>query len=318
MRRPRLSVVVPLHNEEDNVFPLVEAIETALKDVDYEAVFVDDGSTDNTVKYLRKAANPRCRIVEFARNFGQTAAMSAGIDRARGEYIVTMDGDLQNDPADIPHMLALAEQGEADIIVGSRVERKDNFFHRTLPSRIANKMIRYITKLDVSDHGCSLKLFRADVAKRLELYGELHRFIAVLAYLDGSRVKEIPVRHHARKFGKTKYGLGRILRVASDMMLIFFLMRFLRRPMHLFGTLGVALLGTGGLIESYLLLLKAFGEDIGDRPLFFVGILCLMGGVQLITTGFLAELLMRTYYGNGKARTPYQVKGEYKAGTEGG
>lgn len=312
--RPRLSVVVPLHNEEDNVALLVEEIDKALGDLDYEAIFVDDGSTDDTVIRLRAAAGPRCRVLCFSRNFGQTAAMAAGIDHAAGSYIALMDGDLQNDPTDIPSMLRMAERGEADIVVGSRVNRQDNLFHRKFPSRVANKIIRFITKLEVSDHGCSLKLFKAETAKRLELYGELHRFIAVLAHLDGSRVKEVPVKHHARRYGKTKYGLGRVIRVTSDMMLIYFLMRFLRRPMHLFGSIGVTLLAFGGLIETYLLALKITGEDIADRPLFFVGMLFITGGVQFITTGFIAELLVRTYYGAGKVRRSYQIREDGEIG----
>lgn len=308
---PELSVVVPMYNEEDNAAPLCEALQAALKDIDYEVIFVDDGSSDRTVQNLTRAADSRCFILELTRNFGQTAAMAAGIARARGALIATMDGDLQNDPADIPLMLAELRKGGYDIVVGNRAKRKDNLLHRKLPSRIANFLIRKITKVEMTDQGCSLKVFKADVAKRLELYGELHRFIAILAHLDGAKIKEMPVRHHARQFGASKYGLGRIFRVISDMMLLYFLMRFLRRPMHLFGALGTALLCAGGAIETYLLALKIMGHDIGDRPLFFVGIFLLISGLQLITTGFIAELLMRTYYGSGRSRLPYHVKAEH-------
>lgn len=308
MSSPRLSVVIPMHNEEENAARLVTALDAALKDIDYEVVFVDDGSRDATVLKLKEAANDKCRILELARNYGQTAATAAGIDAAQGDFIALMDGDLQNDPDDIPDMLRRLQDDEADVIVGSRAKRRDNFFHRTLPSRIANFLIRKLTGLKVSDHGCALKLFKADALKRLELHGDMHRFIAVLAHLDGNRIKEIPVRHHARQYGKTKYGLGRTTRVISDIMLIVFFMRFMRRPMHLFGTIGAAMVGLGGVIETYLLACKLTGEDIGGRPLFFVGIVCLIGGVQFITSGFVAEMLLRTYYAAGNGRRPYTIR----------
>ncbi|MET0155414.1 MAG: glycosyltransferase family 2 protein [Rickettsiales bacterium] len=307
---PLLSVVIPMHNEEENAAGLIAALDAALKDIDYEAVIVDDGSRDSTVLRLMEAATPRVRIVELARNYGQTAATKAGIDAAHGEYIALMDGDLQNDPTDIPEMLRSVEGGEADVVIGSRARRKDNFFRRKLPSRIANFLIRALTGLKISDQGCSLKLFKAEALKRLELHGDMHRFIAVLAHLDGNRIKEVPVRHHPRLHGKTKYGLGRTTRVVSDILLIVFFMRFMRRPMHLFGTIGVGLTLVGGLVESYLLALKISGESVGGRPLFFVGILFLVAGVQFITTGFVAEMLLRTYYAPGGGRTSYALKND--------
>lgn len=305
-----LSVIVPMYNEEDNALPLINALSDALKDELYEIIFVDDGSTDATVEQLSAAIDAHSRIIVLSRNFGQTAAMSAGIACAKGAYIATMDGDLQNDPADIPSMLEELRSGDYDIIVGKRENRRDNTLLRKFPSMIANRILQVMTRIDMADQGCSLKVFKADVAQRLELYGELHRFIAILAFFDGAKIKEVPVKHHARQFGASKYGIGRTFRVISDMLLLFFLMRFLRRPMHLFGVLGVGLFGAGSLIECYMLAIKITGEDIGDRPLFFVGIFLMMGGLQLVTTGFLAEILMRTYYGGGKSRLPYCIKEE--------
>lgn len=307
--RPRLSVVIPVYNEEDNIAPMLEALVPALKGIQHEVIFVDDGSSDATVANIRTHAKKQdhVRVVEFSRNFGQTSAMAAGIEAANGKYIATLDGDLQNDPADIPLMLKKLEDEGLDIVTGVRKKRRDGFILRKIPSKIANYLIRRMTKVTIRDYGCTLKVFRSEIAKRLELYGELHRFIPVLATLEGAKMADMDVRHHARQFGEAKYGLGRTFRVVSDLLLMFFLLKYRQKPMHFFGTLGVFMCLGGGLIETYLLILKIFGEDIGGRPLFYVGILLIITGVQLVTTGFIAELLMRTYYASQNKR-PYNLK----------
>ncbi len=208
-----LSVVVSLYNEEDNIRPLIEALFESLTDIDYEVLLVDDGSTDKTVMEIKKYMNERFKLVVLNRNYGQTNALKAGIDEAQGKYIVTMDGDLQNDPSDIKQMLHVLEARNADMVIGRRADRQDGFILRKLPSMLANSMIRKLTGVPSKDLGCSLKLFRASYAKSLELHGELHRFISILAHLDGARIVEVDVKHHARIHGESKYGLSRTVRV---------------------------------------------------------------------------------------------------------
>ncbi len=307
----KLSLVIPVYNEEDNITPLIEEVEDALKGIEYEIIFVDDGSTDNTIPNILHHNKPYIRILKFARNFGQTSAMAAGIDAAEGQYIATIDGDLQNDPSDIKTMIAKLEAEDLDMVAGCRAKRKDGMFLRKIPSIIANKLIRRITRVYIKDYGCTLKLFKRDIAKNLDLYGELHRFIPVLASINGAKIAEMDVKHHARRFGASKYGIGRTFRVASDLLLMAFFIKYRQRPMHLFGTMGLFAGLAGGLIEFYLLILKIMGEDIGGRPLFFVGILLLITSVQLIATGFIAELLMRTYF-QSKKRAPYMIAKEYR------
>lgn len=311
----QLSVVIPVYNEHENIPPLMEALRSALNGIDYEIVFVDDGSSDTTIARINELADDRVRVIAFSRNYGQTSAMAAGIAHAEGEYIATMDGDLQNDPSDIPMMMDKLKTEELDIVVGRRLKRQDGMFLRKIPSKVANFIIRKSTGVYVSDYGCTLKVFNQKVAKNLGLYGELHRFIPVLSNLQGAKMAEVDVKHHPRRFGTSKYGLGRILRVMSDLMLMLFLQKYRQKPMHLFGGIGIVLLLLGGLIESYLLLLKLFGEDIGHRPLFYVGILFLITGVQFITTGFIAELMMRIYF-ESQAKTPYHIARRYVGGRE--
>lgn len=302
-----LSVVIPVYNEKDNIKPLLSAVEEALKGIEHEVVLVDDGSHDGTPDEIRKYAGANTRLVEFTRNFGQTSAMAAGIDEAQGEFIATIDGDLQNDPADIPIMLERMQKEGLDILAGIRANRKDGRIMRKIPSKIANWIIRKTANVHISDYGCTLKLYRASVAKGIDLYGELHRFIPILASMEGAKIAEMETRHHARRFGVSKYGIGRTFRVISDLMLMLFLLKYRQKPMHLFGTLGAFMFMCGGAIESYLLLLKIFGENIGGRPLFYVGILLLIAGLQLITTGFISEILMRTYY-ESQGKKPYNIK----------
>lgn len=303
---PTLSIVIPVMNERENILPLMEQLRAALSGHSYEVVFVDDGSGDGTPDVIMALNDEHVVLVRFARNYGQTSAMAAGIDVARGRYIATLDGDLQNDPADIPLMLEALEKDGLDVIVGRRAKRQDGFILRKIPSRIANWIIRRTTGVHIHDYGCTLKLFKGDLAKKLDLYGELHRFIPILGSLYGAKIAEMDVRHHARRFGASKYGLGRTSRVISDLMLMLFFLKYRQKPMHLFGGLGISMLAIGGLVEFYLLCLKIMGENIGNRPLFFVGILLIITGVQFILTGFLAELNMRTYF-ESQQKKPYTI-----------
>lgn len=305
---PKISVVVTVFNEEENIRPLVQQISEALKDYHYEIVYVDDGSTDNTVAELKALGHDRLKIVEFKKNYGQSLALMAGIDEAEGEYIATMDGDLQNDPSDIPAMLKIAEEGDWDMVAGNRANRKDGMFLRKIPSRIANYIIRTAGGVRLKDYGCALKVFKADLAKDLGLYGELHRFIPLLAHLEGARITQVDVKHHPRTFGKSKYGLNRTIKVISDLLLMLFFKKYMQKPMHLFGNIGVLLFGIGILVNLYLLVVKFIGqEDIGNRPLLTLGLLLIISGIQFITIGIVIEIQMRTYF-ESQDKRPYKVR----------
>ena len=306
----KLSVVIPVMNEEENIEPLFKALREALDGLDYELIFVDDGSTDKTVQKIKELADERTKLVVFNRNFGQSLAMMAGIDEAQGDIIATIDGDLQNDPRDIPLMLEKMEKEGWDVVAGVRAKRQDGLILRKIPSKIANWIIRKSTGVYLRDYGCTLKLFKKDVAKNLGLYGELHRFIPVLAKLYGAKMTEMDVRHHPRLHGTSKYGIGRTFKVISDLMLMLFFQKYATKPMHLFGTLGFGMFGIGMLINFYLFVLKLFGNDIGGRPLLILGVMLTLGGIQLITTGFLAEIMMRTYY-EAQNKKPYIIKEIY-------
>ena len=302
-----LSVVITILNEEENIAPLAEAIRNALEGYSYEVIFVDDGSTDKSVEAIKKLYDPHVRLVRLRKNYGQSVAMAAGIDFAQGEYVALLDGDLQNDPADIPFMLEKLKNEDWDVVAGNRRNRQDGAMLRKLPSRIANSLIRRYTGVRIKDYGCTLKVFKGDIAKHLDLYGELHRFIPVLASLQGARITQVDVKHHARRFGKSKYGINRTLKVSSDLMLVVFLQRYLRKPMHLFGGIGVLLLLPGVGILLYLLTIKIMGHDIWGKPLLILGVLLVILGVLFIMMGIMTELLMRIYYGTG-GRQLYQVK----------
>ncbi len=303
----KLSVVVSVYNERENVRRLLELFDEHLCGIDHEVVLVDDGSTDGTLQVLQGAGRANLRVIEFMRNFGQSSALAAGIDHARGEYICIMDGDLQNDPSDIPGMLALAEEGGWDVVAGMRANRQDALLSRKLPSRIANALIRRTTNVRIQDYGCTLKVFKSGIAKNLGLYGELHRFIPVLASLQGARITQVEVRHHRREHGASKYGIGRTVRVLSDLMTMVFFKRYLQRPMHLFGGAGLAVFALGLLIDGYLLALKVLGHDIGGKPLLLLGILLTIAGLQVITVGILLEVIMRTYY-ESQNKKPYYIR----------
>ncbi|MEB3213271.1 MAG: glycosyltransferase family 2 protein [Leptolyngbyaceae bacterium] len=308
---PALSIVVPIYNEVESLAHLVEAIatEAAKTNLVYEIVLVDDGSTDGSTALLQNLASdrPDLRAVILRRNYGQTAAMAAGFHYAQGKVIITMDGDLQNDPADIPMLLDILEDGY-DMVSGWRKERQDAALTRLLPSRIANWLIGWVTGVRLHDYGCSLKAYRAELVADMNLYGELHRFLPALAFIEGGRITEVPVRHHARKFGSSKYGLGRTFRVTMDLITIFFMKKFLTKPMHVFGLFGLGSAGVGVLIWMYLTFVKfAFNENIGDRPLLILAMMLFLAGIQLCCFGVLSELMMRTYH-ESQGRPIYRVR----------
>ena len=303
----RLSVVVALYNEEDNIEPLFARLREALKGMEYELVMVDDGSKDKTIEKVKQHLGTDTKLVTLMKNYGQSAAMAAGIQAAEGEYIATMDGDLQNDPDDIPMMLKKLQDEEWDLVAGVRQKRQDGMLLRKIPSKIANALIRQSTKVRLHDYGCTLKVFDARIAKNLGLYGELHRFIPELAALQGARMTEVPVKHHARIHGVSKYGIGRTSKVASDLVLMIFRLKYFQKPMHFFGPIGFLFLFSGIIINLYLLVLKIQGERIGDRPLLILGVILLLAGLLLLLFGIQTDIMMRTYY-ESQNKLPYQVR----------
>ena len=306
-----LSVVVPIYNEEESVEALVQAIanSVAQTNLNYEIICVDDGSKDGSTQVLTNLANRRIdlKAVILRRNYGQTAAMAAGFGSAVGKIIVTLDGDLQNDPADIPMLLDKLNEGY-DLVSGWGKNRQDAALTRLLPSKIANIIIAKVTGVVLHDYGCSLKAYRAELLADMNLYGELHRFLPALAYIEGARIAEVPVRHHARRFGQSKYGLGRTVRVVMDLMTVFFMKKFLTRPMHVFGLGGVISLTAGVGMGMYLTIVKLFfDQNIGDRPLLILAVLLILTGVQLFCFGLVTELLMRTYH-ESQRRPIYRIR----------
>jgi glycosyltransferase involved in cell wall biosynthesis len=298
---PEVSVVIPMRNEAASVPELYSGLTAALESFGrpYEVVAVDDGSTDATYERLAgiHQRDGRWRIIRFRRNFGQTAAFSAGFAHARGRFIVTLDGDLQNDPADIPGMIRLAEERGSDIVAGWRKERKDPFLNRRLPSMIANWIISHATGVKLHDYGCSLKVFRAEVVKPMKLYGEMHRFLPAIASEIGVRIEEQVVAHHARRHGRSNYGISRTIRVVLDLLTVKFLISYSTRPLQIFGVLGLGMGTLGVVVMAWLAYVKYFHhEGIGDRPLLLLGILLVFTGVQLVTLGLLAEMQARTYH----------------------
>ncbi|MDT3401511.1 glycosyltransferase family 2 protein [Mucilaginibacter terrae] len=304
---PELSVVITVMNEEENIKPLIAEIRKALPAIDYEVIFVDDGSEDRTREEIVANADERIKLVDLRKNYGQSTAMTAGIDHTTGEYVALLDGDLQNDPNDIPSMLQKLKDEDWDVVAGNRANRKDGMFLRKIPSKIANAMIRRLTGVYIKDYGCTLKIFRKEIADDLGLYGELHRFIPVLAKLQGARITQVDVRHHARIHGQSKYGINRTFKVIADLILMVFFRKYIQKPMHLFGSIGFMAFFLGALINLYLLILKILGHDIWGKPLLILGLILLLGGVQLITLGILAEVNVRTYFESQNKKT-YQVR----------
>lgn len=311
MNSIRLSVVICVYNEAENIEPLISKLHSVLREIDSEIIFVDDGSTDSTLEKLKQGAGPDITVVEFRRNFGQSAALAAGIEYASGKWIATMDGDLQNDPEDLPRMLEFAESRSLDLLAGVRTQRKDGFILRKIPSRIANFLIRNASGVHLHDYGCTLKVMRSELAKNLGIYGELHRFIPVLADLEGARMDETSVQHHPRRAGKSKYGINRTMRVFSDLLLILYLKRFRHKPMHLFGGWGVFFAGAGTSIMLYLLAEKLAGHDIWGRPILILGTILIVTGLQLIVLGILAEMQVRTYY-ESQGKKVYRIRGVHR------
>ena len=317
---PSLSVVVPLHNEEGSLPQLVAQLLAALRPLNrsFELVLVDDGSRDATATLLTQQVEqtPELVAVLLRRNYGQTAAMAAGFDISRGAVIVTLDGDLQNDPADIPMLLETLEQQDLDLVSGWRHQRQDNSISRLLPSLLANRLIARVTGVRLHDYGCSLKAYRREVVDDLNLYGELHRLLPALAFIEGARIGEVRVRHHPRRFGRSNYGIDRTFRVLMDLLTVWFLKRFLTRPMHVFGFAGLVCLIAGVTLGLWLVGEKLLlGVDIGTRPLLQLAVLATLAGVQLFGFGLLAELQMRTYH-ESQRRPIYRVRHRLRHGDQ--
>lgn len=307
-----LSLIVPVYNEEQNVPLLFEQIQQAMKSLDctWEVVFVDDGSKDGSLNALQDLVAKdaeHVRVVVFRRNFGQTAAIAAGVDYSQGDIIILLDADLQNDPADIPILLDKLNEGY-DLVSGWRKDRQDNKFTRTLPSNMANGLISWVTGVHLHDYGCTLKAYRREALEGFRLYGEMHRFIPVFAHSVGAKITELPVRHHARKFGKAKYGLERTVKVVLDLFTVKFLLDFSHKPMRLFGGTGITLMAASGILLTYLGFRRIIeGVSILGSPLFQLGVMFLILGFQSILMGLIAELLARTYHESQK-KTTYTVR----------
>jgi len=304
-----VSIIVPIYNEEENIKPIYKRLKEVMdiQDYDYEILFVDDGSTDRTPILLDSIAktDPKIRLLTFRRNFGKAAAWSAGFDHARGDVIVTIDADLQNDPQDIPKMVSLI--GEYDLVNGWRKKRRDPFIIRRFPSIIANWLISKVTGVKLRDYGSGLKAYKAEVIKNIRIYGEMHRFIPVIASWYGIKIKEIETIHHPRERGKSKYGISRTLIVLLDLITVKFLQSFSTKPLQAFGPIGLLLGVTGFVINLYLTILWFSGESIGHRPLLLLGVLLMIIGIQLIGMGLLGEMLVSVYH-EGTKRPLYVLK----------
>jgi glycosyltransferase involved in cell wall biosynthesis len=312
--RSKISLIIPVFNEVDNLRELVRQIEGALSGNDYEVIFVDDGSADGSVELLRELVDDSSGnfcLVEFRRNFGQTAAIAAGIDHSSGDVIVLLDADLQNDPADIPGLVAKLEEG-FDVVSGWRVDRKDAFLTRTLPSRVANWLISTVTGVRLHDYGCTLKAYRREVLREVRLYGEMHRFIPAYAGSVGSKITEMPVRHHPRRAGKTKYGLSRTFKVILDLATVKFLISYSHKPIYLFGGTGALLILPSLIMLGFLFFRRVFlGVSVLGSPIFQISTMLAILGFQSILMGFIAELLVRTYH-ESQAKPIYTVRRIYR------
>ena len=301
-----LSLVIPIFNEEDSIIILNEKILKALKGYNFEIIYVDDSSSDSSREVIKSINRKKVILVELSKNYGQSLALAAGFDIAKGDYIITLDGDLQNDPNDILPMLNKAVEGDWDIVTGIRVKRKDSII-KTIPSRIANFIVRTLTRLNISDQGCALKVFKKETAKSLNLYGEMHRFINLAAYLDGARITEVPVTHNPRKFGYSKYGLGRIFKVINDLLLILFQKKFLQKPIYFFGSIGIIIFSTGSILSLYFFVIRIMGQDIWGRPLLILSIMLVVIGIQIFSIGITYDLMMKTYY-ESQNKKPYKIR----------
>ena len=306
-----ISVLIPVFNEEENISPLCEKLTSVLNRMgkDYEVIFIDDGSSDETLSLLRPICkkDPRIKFVSFSRNFGQTSALTAGIDLSKGKIIIPMDGDLQNDPEDIPRLLQKIEEGY-DVVSGWRKDRKDPFLKRRLPSLIANRIISFMGGVHLHDYGCTLKAYRRDILKNIRLYGEMHRFIPIYAKWVGARVSEVPVNHLPRKFGSSKYGVNRVFKVILDLMVVKFLLSYSQKPIYVFGGMGFLMIFGAILSGGYAIYLKIFrGVSFILTPMPILSVFLVVLGFLSILMGFLAEVLIRTYYESQRKPT-YQIK----------
>jgi len=313
-----LSIVVPIYNEEESLPFLVNQLLEVLQPLEesFELVLVNDGSSDNSAEVIRKISLqvPELVGVLLRKNYGQTAAMAAGFDISCGETVVTLDGDLQNDPADIPLLVNKIRNG-FDLVSGWRYRRQDAAISRKLPSKIANRLIGKVTGVRLNDYGCSLKAYRKEVLTDMRLYGELHRFLPVLANIEGARITEVKVNHRARQFGSSKYGIDRTFRVLMDLLTVWFMNRFLTRPMYVFGFGGILAIIGSFITSFYLLTIKLLGEDIGNRPLLIFALLLAVTGVQLFGFGLLGELQIRTYH-ESQNRPIYRIRDTFRGGRE--
>jgi glycosyltransferase involved in cell wall biosynthesis len=302
-----ISLIVPLYNESESVGALIEQLEKVkVPGYKIEIILINDGSTDDTESQVAKHGQKNIRLINFSRNYGQTAAMSAGFDAAKGEIIVSLDGDLQNDPADIPKLIQKMDEGY-DIVSGWRVKRQDQFI-RVLPSKIANRLISWISGVHIHDYGCTLKAYRKDMIHDFKLYGEMHRFIPIYGYWQGAKIAEIPVNHRSRKFGKSKYGMIRIFKVLLDLLTIKFLGSFSTKPIYFFGGIGIGLCSISGLLFTFTLYQKIFLQAwVHRNPLFMVAIFIFLTGIQFLFFGILAEIMVRIYYETGNKKI-YRIK----------
>jgi len=305
-----ISIVVPVYNESDSIRLLINEIINVMKSHQllFELIIVNDGSVDSTSNVLDNLSIEikQLTVINLRKNYGQTAALSAGFDHSNGDIIVTLDGDLQNDPNDIPKLITNINEGY-DLICGWRFQRKDKLLNRRIPSQIANRLIGDVTGIHLHDYGCSLKAFKHEIIKDIKLYGELHRFLPVLANIEGAKIKEIKVNHRSRKYGKSKYGIDRTFRVLMDLLTVWFMNKFLTRPMYVFGFIGIISIISSFIMSSYLIVLKFLGESIGNRPLLIFALILGIAGVQLFSFGLLGELLMRTYH-ESQNRPIYRVR----------
>jgi glycosyltransferase involved in cell wall biosynthesis len=325
-----LSLVIPVYNEVENLSALLDEISAALdgENIDYEIIFVDDGSSDGSFELLEslREENNHIGIIRFRRNYGQTAAFAAGFDHACGDYVLTMDADRQNDPADIPKLIARIQQNDCDVVNGWRENRQDPLLMRKVPSKIANWLIATTTGVYLHDRGCSLRLFRNEVVQELNLYGEMHRFIPELCSFNGFQLAEVPVNHRPRVAGESKYGISRTFRVIVDLFTILFLQKYSDRPMHLFGNVGIPLGFIGAFILFFLGVNKIWagltdglegfhGYRIGDRPMLLLGVLLIILGVLFVAMGLLAEIIVRTYY-ESQGKRVYRIRDIVASGQE--
>ena len=305
-----ISIIIPVFNESESIGFLVDEIidVMAANKLNFELIVVNDGSKDNSHQVLKQLTLKikELFVISLRKNYGQTAAMSAGFDHSKGDIVITLDGDLQNDPNDIPKLVSEINNGY-DLICGWRFDRKDKLINRKIPSKIANKLIAYVTGLRLHDYGCSLKAFKKEIIDDIKLYGELHRFLPVLANIEGARIKEIKVNHRNRQYGSSKYGIDRTFRVLMDLLTVWFMTKFLTRPMYGFGFVGIISIFISLAMSSYLIVLKIMGEDIGNRPLLMFSLILGIAGVQLFSFGLISELLIRTYH-ESQSRPIYRIR----------